>query len=61
MWFINNWYSQTIDFRTVILYAVLEEEIYTDIPEVILEVLEEHYMYEYIFTLIKSIHFLLEV
>ena len=40
MWLINKWDPQNIDPETAFLYAVLEEEIYMKIPEVIAEVLE---------------------
>ena len=33
MWFINKWDSQTIDVETFFKYEVLQEEIYTKIPE----------------------------
>ena len=46
MWLINKWDSQIIDIETVFLYAKSEKEIYTNIPEVITEVLEEHYTYD---------------
>ena len=55
MWVINKWDSQTIDVETEFLYALLEEEIYINIPEVMAEVLEEKYNYNYILTLIKCI------
>ena len=60
MWLINKWYSQNIYVETLFLYALLQEEIYTKIPEGMSEVIEEHYIYKYISTLIKCIHGLLQ-
>ena len=40
VWLINKWYSQTIYIEPAFLYAVLEEEIYMEMPEVMAEVLE---------------------
>ena len=56
MWLINKRDSETIDVETAFLYALLEEEIYTKIPEGMVEVLEEGYKYEDILTLIKYIY-----
>ena len=39
---------------------MLKENIHMKIPEVIKEVLEEHYTYEYIFTIIKYIYGLVQ-
>ena len=55
MWLINKWDSHTIDVETAFLYAVLEEEIYTKMPEGMAESLEEHYTCKYILILIQSI------
>ena len=41
---INMWDSTTKDTKIVFLYTISEEEIYTNIPEGIEEVTEEHYM-----------------
>ena len=41
MWLINKWDYRTIDVETEFLYALLEEEIYMEIPEVMTKVLEE--------------------
>ena len=40
MWLIKKWNPQTIEAETEFLYTVLEEEIYTRIPEVMAEVPE---------------------
>ena len=56
MWLINKWEYHNIDVKTVFLYVVLEEEIYTKITEGIAEVIEEHYMYRDILKRIKSIY-----
>ena len=56
MWLIKKWDSHTIDVETAFLYAVLEEEIYMKIPEVMAEILEEYYKYKDILTLITSIY-----
>ena len=40
MWFINEWDYQTIYNETAFLYTLIEEEIYTKMPEGMAEVLE---------------------
>ena len=47
-----------LDYRrqNIVLFKVLEEEIYTKIPEEMAEVLEEYYTYKDILTLIKYIY-----
>ena len=56
MWLINKWLYQTIDAKTEFLYAVLEENIYTNMPEGIVGLLSEHYSYHDILVLIKCIY-----
>ena len=46
MWFINNWYSHTIDVKTAFLYAVLEKEIKMNIPEGMAELFEDYCVYK---------------
>ena len=41
MWLINKCYYYTIDVKTEFLYAAIEGEIYTNITEVMTEVLGE--------------------
>ena len=41
MWLIKKWYYQTIGIETYLLYALLDEEIHTKIPEGMAEALEE--------------------
>ena len=56
MWLIDNWYSLNIDAETAFSYAILEEELFMKIIEVIADVFEEHYTYEDISTLINSVY-----
>ena len=56
MGLINKWDSQTTYAKTAFLYVVLEEKIYINMPEGISEVLEEHYTYGNILTLIECIY-----
>ena len=60
MLLINNWDSHTIDVETDFFYSVLEGEVYTKIPEVMTELLEEYDTYGYILTLIKPIYCLVQ-
>ena len=60
MWLIKKWDSQTIDVETLLLYAVIEEDIHVNILEVRAEVLQENYTYEYILMLIKYIYGLVQ-